>query len=241
MRRTTLAAVSSVLLVVGVLAVRGGSAAGQEDLRPLVRPSQEPSLQQSQEPPPGVQPVVLEPDGLPWARLGSDGAGLATAGDRGLAVEGQPGGCVPAWSPTVDASGHPWESTVRLLGGEVVSVVLGRPDPTSAALPGLRTWLGPTLGSPLSEAAALPGARTSTARPAGTDGPVVTTVLVPGAGAGAPEVVLSDSPRGRAHEGEEPGRTTRIEVRLPAGRACSTDAPAPPSPPAGGTEPPGPR
>lgn len=225
MRRTTLAAVSSVLLVVGVLAVRGGSAAGQEDLRP---PAAGSSQGPSAPAPPGLQPVVLEPDGLPWARLGSDGDGLATATeDRDAAVGGQPGGCVPAWSPTVDASGHPWESTVRLLGGEVVSVVLSRPDPTSAELPGLRTWLGPTLGSPLSSAAALPGARTTTLRPSGPDGAVVTTVLVPGSDAGGPETLLSDAPRGRASDDEDLGRTTRIEVRLPAGRACSPGAPPP--------------
>lgn len=217
---------AGVLLLVGVLTARGGTAADPDELRPpAAGASPAPSA------PAGPEVVALDADGVPTARLGmtldelEDSIGLP--GQSGGDGPG-PGTCVPVWATAMDGT-PTYETTAWVRDDEVVSVVLASWEPTPRALPGLTTWLGPTLGSPVAAASELPGARTTLERPFGGAGPTVTVVHVPAAE--GVEVVYADvAPGGWPGTGAAPGRITSVEVRTHGGRGCSLDALPVPAP-----------
>jgi hypothetical protein len=104
----------------------------------------------------------------------------------------------------------------------VSSVQLTSWEQPGGVLPGVETWLGPTLGSPVESVSELPGARTVTEHPHGTSGPAVTVVRVP---LGGVELVASDAQYDMTSLPEDlSGRITTIEVRHPRARACSQEA-----------------
>lgn len=218
---------AGLLLVVGVLGVRGTSAADPEDLRAAAPPSAGPTDPSPTDPSPtDGEPgqALLSADGLDGMRLGEPATGLVSpgVGDGGeLTGDDLPGGCVPAYEAGYPA-GTTWDSQAWLVDDVVASVVLVRRNPDLATSAGLRTWLGPTLGSPVQAASELPGARTRTERPLGEDGPEVTVVVVPTDGV---EVVFSDAAfELGAVPAEARGRVTTIEVRDLEARTCSQEA-----------------
>lgn len=216
---------AAVLLVVGVLSARGGTAAGEEDLRPPVagpEPSSVPSPR-----PAADAPLEVEANGIPGARLGSGGADLElwiTTGPDGSPLDPAelPGGCVPAWTRAEDDRPRPWNTAVWVVDDLVSSVTVARWDPPTRVDGDITTWLGPTIGSPVQAASELPGAQTRTERPFGTAGPAVTVVRVPVGGA---EVVYSDAVFDMGSRPDDAaGRVSTIEVRHPRARDCSVEA-----------------
>ncbi len=211
------------LLVVGVLGVRGDSAADEEDLR-AEAPSTltaEPSVDDRAEP--GA--VRLAADGIEGMRLGSPGTGFVSpilgSGGEPIAAEDLPGGCMPAFE-SGSVQGRTWDTRAWLVDDVVSAVLVSRRNTNLVTPAGLSTWLGPTLGSPVEAASELPGARTRTERPAGAQGPEVTVVV---ASADGVEVVFSDVVFDvEAVPEEARGRITTIEVRHPRARACSEEA-----------------
>ncbi|MFC3687742.1 hypothetical protein [Aquipuribacter hungaricus] len=218
--RTWLPATAGVLLLLGVLTARGGTAADEADLRP---PAAEASPAPSE--PAGPEVTVLEADGVPTARLGMDVHELAdAAGGPGFVglEEAPPEACLPVWATGPDSM-PAFETSAWVRDGEVVAVVLSRWDTTTRVVAELETWLGPTLGSPVATASELPGARTTLERPFGAAGPTVTVVHVPAAD--GVEVVYADVSSGyQPGAGAGAGRITSVEVRSPGGRGCSQDA-----------------
>lgn len=245
--RTWGPAAAAVLLVVGVVAIRDGTAAAPVDLRPPVvaeeippAPSPAPSRR------PG-DPVLLTADGLPGARLGTQGEGLhSVLGDAaqdapGVGADGPRGGCDPLW---LDGTTEGWSTTAWRVDGVVSSVIVSGWDPSVPPAPALGTWLGPTLGSPVTSASSLPGARTSTERPFGEEGPSVTVVHVPvgtggtGEERGPVEVVYSDAFYDMAlRDDGTAGLIMTIEVRHPRARGCSMEAFSGPTPTPAGVAP----
>ncbi|WP_340290530.1 hypothetical protein [Aquipuribacter hungaricus] len=211
------------LLVVGVLGVRGDSAADEEDLR-AEAPSTltaEPSVDDRAEP--GA--VRLAADGIEGMRLGSPGTGFAWpilgSGGDPVAADDLPGGCMPSYG-SGSVQGRTWDTGAWLVDDVVSAVLVSRRNTNLVTPAGLSTWLGPTLGSPVEAASELPGARTRTERPAGAQGPEVTVVV---ASADGVEVVFSDVVFDvEAVPEEARGRITTIEVRHPRARACSEEA-----------------
>lgn len=218
-RRTALVAtgVVATALLLGVVAVRGGTAAQEQDLL-TAGPEVEATA------PPDVE-VLLEANGTEGARLGTE---PAEGSDPGM--EDASGACTLVFEPLLRAgvttsSGppHPWSTAVWVREDRVVSLLVSSVDGVASGDVGLRTWLGPTLGSPIQAAQELPGARSVLERPFGTDGPAVTVVTVAARGT---EVVFGDAPVGLPQDraaGDEaggPGGITSIEVRYPRARSC---------------------
>lgn len=201
------AAVAAALLLVGVVAVRSGTAAEDVD---LAGPAPEPSAGPSEPPWDGV---VLEANGLPGLRLGTRPAGV---------VPWEEGACDPVWdrAGVVSSTSASWQAAGWVRDGRLVSVVLSTWLLDPQVDPLLRTWLGPTLGSPSVAARELPGARPEVHRPFGADGPTVTVTVVPLDGV---EVVYGDAPVGVGGPGQSDQPViTSIEVRRPEARACET-------------------
>lgn len=213
------------LLLVGVLGVRGTTAADEEDLRaaapPSVstEPSADPSLGGDGEP----GQAVLSAGGIDGLRLGEPATGLISPiphDNRALTADDLPGGCMRAYESSYQGD-RTWEGRAWLVDDVVASVLVTRSNPNLATPAGLSTWLGPTLGSPMEAASELPEARTTTERPFGPDGPQVTVVVAPVDGV---EVVFSDAAYEMDAIPEQArGRVTTIEVRQPRARACSEE------------------
>lgn len=209
------------LLVLGVLVVRGDSAAEEEDLRAATESPSEPPVDDAVKP----AEVLLTADGMEGMRLGTPKAGLVSpvfgSGPRPVTADDLPAGCMPAYESGYEEA-RTWDSQAWLVDDTVTAVLITRRNPNLATPAGLDTWLGPALGSPIEAAEELPGARTRTERPTGAQGPEVTVVVVPADGV---EVVFSDIVFDlRAVPEQARGRVTTIEVRLPRARACSQEA-----------------
>lgn len=210
-------------LLLGVLAVRSGTAVDQAGLAEAAPPAPSPSA-----PDETVVDLLLEANGLPGLRLGTSGASTVSPAHEVQDASGCRLGWHTGLSEGSDLPGADvdWETNAWVVDGEVVAVVVNRWSDQQQASEVLRTWLGPTLGSPLAAAQELPGARTARHTPFGGDGPTVSVVTVPLDGV---EVVFGDAPSwpgprtGRAGT-EDPGtRITSIEVRYPAARACAME------------------
>lgn len=212
--KVLVASAAAASLLVGVVVVRGGTAAGESDLVARPEPSPAPSVE-------GPGPLVLEANGFPGLRLGTAGTAVSDVLDvPELACDlgswdgaAPPGGAVTRDLPDV-------QTLAWLVDGEVASVVVSTWQDPETVSTGLATWLGPTLGSPIEAAGELPGARTERHTPFGADGPTVTVVVVPVNGV---EVVFGDAPSNAPYpsgEGADAHRITSIELRRPAAVVC---------------------